>query len=180
MSSPDPAAPTPSTADDVLVLVGPMGAGKTSVGRRVAKALGLRFVDTDKVIAAAHGTIPEIFATHGEAQFRAWEAEAVAEAITRGGVVSLGGGAVVTPATRDLLRTVPVAHLTVSTEAVAARIADTTRPLLAGDDPVAAWSRIADARRGWYDEVADETFDTSRTPMQRVAEQVVNWMRGRE
>ena len=165
---------------ELLVLVGPMGAGKTSIGRRVAKSTGLRFVDTDKVIARAHGPIPEIFAEHGETQFRAWEREAVAEAISTGGVISLGGGAVLDPETRALLKSVPVVLLTVSPEAVSARIAGDGRPLLHGDeDPVQRWTRIFAERRALYEDVADAHFDTSRVPMSRVAEQVVTWMRGR-
>lgn len=164
----------------VLVLVGPMGAGKTSVGRRVARELGVPFIDTDKVIVREHGPIPEIFAEHGEDQFRRWEHAAVVESIASGGVISLGGGAVVTPDTRAILHSVPVALLTVTPEAVAERIADTSRPLLAGDDPVERWTNIYQARRALYEEVADQTFDTSRTPMQKVAANVVAWMRGRE
>ena len=167
-------------APELLVLVGPMGAGKTSVGRRVAKATGLRFVDTDKVIAREHGPIPEIFAEHGETQFRVWERAVVAEAVASGGVISLGGGAVLDADTRSLLQTAPVVLLTVSAEAVAARIAGDARPLLRGEeDPVQRWSRIFAERRALYEEVADAHFDTSRVPMSRVAEQVVEWMRGR-
>ncbi len=67
-----------SEADPLtLVLVGPMAAGKTSVGRRVARRLGVAFVDTDKRIVAAHGPIPAIFAEHGEAHFRDLERAAV-------------------------------------------------------------------------------------------------------
>jgi shikimate kinase len=162
------------------VLAGPMGAGKTSIGRRVAKATGLRFVDTDRSIVRAHGPIPEIFAEHGEAQFRAWEREKVAEAVGGGGVISLGGGAVVTDQTRELPRTVPVVLLTVTPEAVAARITGSARPLLAGEeDPIARWTRIFAERRPLYEEIADVTFDTSRVPMSRVAEQIAEWMRGR-
>jgi len=78
-----------------LVLVGPMGAGKTSIGRRVSKALGIDFIDTDAAVRREHGPIEQIFQTHGEAAFRAWERAAVREALGRGDVVvSLGGGAV--------------------------------------------------------------------------------------
>lgn len=172
-------AESASPVSDVLVLVGPMAAGKTSVGKRVAKALGWAFSDTDKLVAAEHGPIPEIFAQHGESQFRQWEHEAVVDAISRGGVVSLGGGAVTHEATRALLATVNVVLLTVDATAVAARIAGAGRPLLAGeDDPVEAWQKIFDERRKWYEQVADVVFDTSRTPMGRVAEKVADWMRG--
>ncbi len=159
-----------------LVLVGPMGAGKTSVGRRVAKLLGVGFIDTDRRIAAEHGPIPEIFADRGEAGFRRIEHDAVAAAVAAGGVISLGGGAVTTEQTRALLVQHPVVFLTVSPEAVAHRITGSARPLLAGeDDPLRRWSEIYGQRRGWYEEVADATFDTSRRPMQRIAEEIAAW-----
>ncbi|ALX66983.1 shikimate kinase [Microbacterium sp. XT11] len=160
-----------------LVLVGPMAAGKTSVGRRVARALGVPFIDTDKRVSAAHGPIPEIFAQSGEAHFRDLERAAVAEALSEGGVVSLGGGAVTDSGTRALLARHPVVLLTVSKEAVAHRLAGGGRPLLEGDDPVERWARIYDERRRWYLEVADVTFDTSRRPMQRIADDIAAWRR---
>ncbi|MFX5684625.1 shikimate kinase, partial [Acinetobacter baumannii] len=84
-----------------LVLIGPMGAGKTSVGRRVARALGEPFSDTDKIVVRDHGPIPDLFRAHGEAHCRSRERDAVAEALERGGVVALGGGAVLDPVTRE-------------------------------------------------------------------------------
>lgn len=170
-----------SEADPLtLVLVGPMAAGKTSVGRRVARRLGVPFVDTDKRVVSAHGPIPEIFAEFGESRFRQLEREAVAAALTEGGVISLGGGAVTDPGTRALLGAHPVVFLTVAPEAVAHRIGGGGRPLLAGDDPVSAWTRIFDERRAWYEEVASVTIDTSRRPMQRIAEEIAAWRRGLE
>lgn len=160
-----------------LVLVGPMAAGKTSVGRRVARRLHLPFVDTDKRIAAEHGPIPALFAEHGEQYFRAVEREAVAAALGEGGVLSLGGGAVTDEGTRSLLHEQHVVFLTVSPDAVADRIAGGGRPLLAGDDPVARWVQIFEERRGWYEDVASVTFDTSRRPMQRIADEIVAWRR---
>lgn len=169
MSSPDPLT---------LVLVGPMGAGKTSVGRRVAKRLGVGFIDTDKRIVAEHGPIPEIFAAHGEDAFRAIERAAVAAALDEGGVVSLGGGAVTTDQTRALLLRHPVVFLTVTPEAVSHRIGGSSRPLLAGEtDPLTRWREIYAQRRGWYEEVADVTFDTSHRPMHRIAEEIATWRR---
>lgn len=160
-----------------LVLVGPMAAGKTSVGRRVARRLEVPFIDTDKRVVAEHGPIPAIFAEYGEARFRELERAAVAAALVEGGVISVGGGAVTDAGTRDLLRSRPVVFLTVTPEAVADRITGGTRPLLAGEDPVGTWTRIFDERRAWYDEVATTTFDTSRRPMQRVADDIVSWRR---
>ena len=167
-----------SAADPLtLVLVGPMAAGKTSVGRRVARRLGVPFVDTDKRIVAEHGTIPALFAEHGEAHFRDIERVAVADAIAEGGVISLGGGAVTDAATRELLKQHSVVFLTVSADAVAERLRGSNRPLLAGEDPLDRWKRIFEERRAWYTEVASTTFDTSRRPMQRIADEIVAWKR---
>ena len=160
-----------------LVLVGPMAAGKTSVGRRVARKLGVPFVDTDKRVVAVHGPIPLIFEEHGESHFRALERAEVAEALRAGGVITLGGGAVTDPATRRLLLDHPVVFLTVTPAAVADRIQSGGRPLLAGDDPVGRWTQIFEERRDWYDEVASVTFDTSRRPMQRIADDIAAWRR---
>ncbi len=160
-----------------LVLVGPMAAGKTSIGRRVARSLGVPFIDTDKRIVAEHGPIPTLFAEHGEDRFRELEHDAVAAALREGGVVSLGGGAVTRRGTRELLRAHHVVFLTVSPAAVADRILGGGRPLLDADDPVARWTEIFEERRAWYDEVAGVTFDTSRRPMQRIAEDIVAWRR---
>ncbi len=168
-----------SAADQLsLVLVGPMAAGKTSVGRRVARTLDVPFIDTDKRVVAAHGPISAIFEEHGEAHFRALERAEVAEALQLGGgVISLGGGAVTDLATRTLLRDQPVVFLTVTPAAVADRIQSGGRPLLAGADPVGRWTKIFEERRDWYDEVATVTFDTSRRPMQRIADDIVAWRR---
>lgn len=88
-----------------IVLTGFMGAGKSTIGARLAKALGWDFVDVDKIIEAREGkSIAEIFAEQGEPAFRTMEAEAIREQLGREGLVlSLGGGAIETQATRDLL-----------------------------------------------------------------------------
>jgi len=163
-----------------LVLVGPMGAGKTSIGRRVAKALGEPFVDTDAAIQREHGPIPEIFREHGEPRFREIERETVAAALAAPGVVSLGGGAVLDPHTRADLERVPVALLTVSPQVVAHRIgAGAGRPLLDGEDPVARWTRILHERTPLYEQVADVEFDTSRGPLSEVVTAIVSWVQAR-
>ena len=169
-------SPERSDTSLTLVLVGPMAAGKTSVGRRVARLLEVLFIDTDKRIAAEHGPIPQIFAEHGEPYFRALEREAVAAAVAEGGVVSLGGGAVTDAGTRTLLAQHPVLFLTVSAESVARRIAGAGRPLLSGEaDPVERWRTIFAERRSWYEEVADLTVDTSHRPMRMLAEEIAAW-----
>lgn len=158
----------------LAVFIGPMGAGKTRVGKRVARALEVPFVDTDKVIVAAHGPIADIFDTHGEPHFRALERDAVREALRGTGVVSLGGGAVLDESTRELLAQLPVVYLKISADAVASRLGDGRRPLARGG--VGDWQRIYDARRGVYEGLARVTFDTSRLPIDRIAQDVVTWI----
>lgn len=163
-----------------LVLIGPMGAGKTSVGKRVARALELPFFDTDAAVARAHGPIDQLFVAHGEPYFRAREREAVIEGLATGGVVSLGGGAVLDAATRDDLAAARVVLLTVAPRVVAHRVRGTDRPLLQGDDAAARWSEIYERRRPIYEQLADATFDTSNGPLQSVVDDIVAWTRGTE
>ena len=162
----------------LAVFIGPMGAGKTRIGKRVARALEVGFTDTDKVIVAAHGPIADIFDAHGEPHFRALERDVVREALTGGGVVSLGGGAVLDAGTRSALERLPVVYLRVDADAVAARLGDGKRPLVRGgiDD----WQRIYDARRAIYEALASATFDTSRLPRDRIAQDVVDWIRSND
>ena len=151
----------------VVVLIGPMGAGKTRIGRSVAKQLDVGFLDTDKMVVAEHGPIADIFDSAGEAAFRELEREA--------GVVSLGGGAVLDADTAADLEERRVVLLTVSAEAVAARLASGSRPLVRGG--IADWQRITDARMPLYTRLAGVTFDTSRIPTSRIAEEVARWLR---
>lgn len=162
-----------------IVLIGPMGAGKTSVGKRVAKRLGRSFTDTDAAIVRQHGPIADIFATHGESHFRVLERDAVAAALETGGVVSLGGGAVLDETTRQRLQAHRVALLTVAPRVVARRLGEAaTRPLLtAGDEtPIARWERIYAERRPVYEAVADATFDTSSGPLENIVTAIAEWV----
>ena len=167
---------TDSPAAPPVVIIGPMGAGKSSVGKRVARALGVPFTDTDRVVVRTHGPIPAIFVERGEAAFRALEAEAVRQALATGGVVAVGGGAVTHPDTRAALVGARIVLLTVSPEAVADRIAGSDRPLLAAGG-LEAWQTIADQRASTYADLAHVVVDTSRRPMTRVAEEVAAWVR---
>lgn len=159
----------------VVVLVGPMGAGKTRVGKRVARLLDVGFTDTDKAIVAEHGPIADVFAEHGEPYFRGLERAAVSQALDTDGVVSLGGGAVLDPATLAELRDQQVVFLTVTARAVEGRLGDGKRPLIR--DGVSDWQRIFDERRGLYQEVADLEVDTSHRPYDSIAEEVAEWVR---
>ncbi len=156
-----------------------MGAGKSTVGKRVAKALDVPFTDTDRVIVREHGPIPGIFEGRGEPAFRELEADAVRDAVTSGGVVAVGGGAVTHAATRDALAGSRIVLLTVSPEAVADRIVGSDRPLLAHGG-IDAWQTIMDARAATYAELAHIVFDTSRRPMSHVVADVVAWVRALE
>ncbi len=170
------ATPGPDGAPGpAVVLIGPMGAGKTSVGRRVARALGTTFTDTDKLVVRDHGPIRDLFLAHGEPHFRALEREAVVEALGRGGVVALGGGAVLDPLTRERLTAHRVVLLTVSPHVVASRIHGDERPLLGGEDPAERWLRIFEERRPIYESTAHIAFDTSSGPLSRVVDDIVAW-----
>jgi shikimate kinase / 3-dehydroquinate synthase len=116
--------------DKHVVLVGFMGAGKSTRGWDVARLLGRPFVDVDETIAAAHGPIPELFATQGEAAFRALEAQFVKQALaqSRPSVIAVGGGAVETPDLLDDDRAV-VVHLQIDVETAWERARRSSRPL---------------------------------------------------
>ncbi len=160
-----------------MVFVGPMAAGKTSLGRRVAKDLGVPFVDTDVVFVRAHGPITEFFQTHGEEEFRRIEAEIIARELAEPGtrIVALGGGAVLSAATRALLHSHPVVLL-MTTQAAVLRTANLDRRPLLRDDPE-SWGRILEARRPLYNEVANVTFRTDRATKDQLSRKIVQWVR---
>ncbi|GAA1695075.1 shikimate kinase [Microcella alkalica] len=160
-----------------VVLIGPPAAGKSRVGRRVARILDLPVIDTDKVVAAEHGPIPEIFAFHGEPHFRALERAAVADALRHRAVVSLGGGAVLDPETQQQLAGMPVVLLTASADAVAERLEKGARPLSASVD---AWVALVAQRRPVYERLAAAVWDTSARPIDRIAAEIAEWATDRE
>lgn len=159
----------------VVVLVGPPGSGKTTVGGLVAGRLGVGFRDTDVDVTVTAGKpIPEIFFDDGEAAFRALERAAVATALAEHtGVLALGGGAVLAPETRALLAGHRVVHLAVGLADAAARVGlGRDRPLLAVN-PRAQLRAMLAQRRPVYESVATVTVPTDgRTPAE-VAEQVL-------
>ena len=171
---------SPESRARSLVFVGPMGAGKTSIGKRAARRLGRSFVDTDKAIAAEHGPIPAIFQQHGEAHFRRLERAAVQQAIGSGAVVALGGGAVLDAATRADLAAHDVVLLTVDARTVRARIRGGGRPLLEGEDALQRWKSIVAERMPLYKEAAAWVSAPSRAHLQDVVHAVVRWAEGRD
>lgn len=149
-----------------LILVGPMGAGKSSIGKRVADRLGLRFVDVDREIEDMTGaTIPTIFECEGEAGFRQRERQALQAVLqTDGQVLATGGGAVLDPDNRALLRARGfVVYLHVDVPEQLQRLArDRGRPLLQRPDRAQVLHDMAQRRTPLYAEVADLRFDTGR------------------
>lgn len=158
-----------------VVLVGPPGAGKSTVARALATRLGCGVRDTDDdVEAAARATISDIFVLEGEERFRELERSAVRVALhEHDGVLALGGGAVLDPGTRRALAGHPVVYLAVSIAGAAPRVGfNRDRPLLLGN-PRAQWLRLMDARRGFYEEVATITVDTDDRRIEEIVEEIV-------
>ena len=147
-----------------LVLVGPMGAGKTSIGKRLADRFGLAFRDSDREVEAHTGVpVATIFECEGEPGFRERERATLATLLAgTGRVVATGGGAVLDAGTRDLIRLHGfVVYLHVGLAEQRERLArDRTRPLIAGGDRDAVLHRLATERGPLYAEVADLRFDT--------------------
>ena len=157
----------------MLVFIGPSGAGKTRVGKRVARLLDVPFTDTDSLIVQQHGPISEIFREHGEAHFRVLERLAVQEGLAGEGVVSLGGGAVLDPETQADLGAHRVILLTITPEAVEHRLMGGDRPLVSGG--VEDWIALNAPRWQIYERLADLTIDTSDRANDDVAEEVAAW-----
>ncbi|WP_037914537.1 shikimate kinase [Actinacidiphila yeochonensis] len=158
-----------------VVLVGPPGAGKSTVGRLLADRLGVAYRDTDADIEAAAGkAIPDIFVDDGEPHFRSLERAAVAAALHgHEGVLSLGGGAVMDDGTRALLRGRAVVFLDVSLHDAVHRVGlDAPRPLLAVN-PRQRWRELMEQRRPLYTEVARAVVATEGRDPQAVADAVL-------
>ncbi|MEW2070648.1 shikimate kinase [Streptomyces sp. NPDC007346] len=167
------AAPVPATAPAV-VLVGPPGAGKTTVGQALAARLGLPFRDTDTEVERRAGrSVAEIFAARGEAGFRSLEREAVRESLAGfRGVLALGGGAVADASTRARLAGHAVVRLTVTAETATERIGSGAgRPLLA-DAAGARWQALVAAREPWYERVSRASV-AADGPLAEVADAVL-------
>jgi shikimate kinase len=160
----------------VLVVVGPPGAGKTTVGRVLARRLGVPFTDVDELLVERGGkSIAAMFTEDGEDAFRALERVVVAEALeATDGVLALGGGSVLAASTRARLRGHRVVLLWVGLADGLRRTGmSTARPLLAGVNPRATFKALLDARAPLYREVATVEVDTSRRSANQVARAVL-------
>ncbi|MFE6649093.1 shikimate kinase [Nocardioides sp. NPDC057772] len=159
----------------VAVLIGPMGAGKSTVGALLASRLGVALRDTDEDIAAAAGkSVQDIFVDEGEAHFRAVEAEAVAAALAEhDGVVSLGGGAVLADQTRTLLEEHTVVYLRVGVADAVKRVGlGSGRPLLLGNVR-GRIKALLEERAPIYESVATLVVDTDGRSADDVATELV-------
>ena len=147
------------------VLIGLPGSGKSTIGRRLAKAVGCALLDTDAVIEERTGrTIADIFATDGEPGFRRIEEEVIREALaTHDGILSLGGGAVTTAGVREALSGHTVVYLEISAaEGVRRTSGSTVRPLLAGPDRAEKYRELMNDRIPLYRRVATIRVNTNR------------------
>ncbi|WP_328892892.1 3-dehydroquinate synthase [Streptomyces sp. NBC_00236] len=165
-----------SASGPLIVLVGPMGVGKSTVGELLAARLGTGYRDTDAdVVRAAGKPISEIFYDEGEEHFRALERQAVRAAVAEhGGVLSLGGGAVLDETTRALLADHAVVYLSMDVDEAVKRVGlNTARPLLAVN-PRRQWRELMEARRHLYTEVARAVVATDERTPEEVAQAILD------
>jgi shikimate kinase len=147
------------------VLMGMPGSGKSTIGRRLAKTMGLTLLDTDtKIVETTGRTIPDIFTVDGEKEFRRIEEEVVRAALAEhDGIVSLGGGAITSPGVRDALAGHTVIFLEISAaEGIRRTTSGTVRPLLAGPDPARKYRDLMAERVPLYRRVATMRVNTNR------------------
>jgi len=165
-----------------IVLVGMMGAGKSTIGRRLGARLRLPFLDADIEIETAAGmSIPDIFETHGEPHFRDGEARVIARLLDSGpAVIATGGGAFMREETRNRIRDKAVSiWLKADADTIMKRVkrrAD--RPLLKTEDPAATVGRLLEAREPVYQN-ADVTIASRDVPHDRIVEECIDALRAR-
>ena len=142
-----------------VVLIGPMGVGKTTIGKKLAKRLELEFVDTDALIVQEHGEIPAIFETQGESVFRGFEEKALRDAMSKVRVIATGGGAVLSGNNQRILEKAIVIYLSTSGLHMKSRLENGNRPLL--KNGISDWREIYESRKPLYERLATFEIDTS-------------------
>ncbi len=155
---------------ETLILIGPMGSGKTTLGKKLARELEVPFSDTDKLVAKEHGAIVDIFDKFGEAHFRTLETSALIKALAVGGVIATGGGIVLSEENRRLLRGYRTVFLDTSSEYVLGKLNLSKRPLLK-DNPQ-RWEEIYNDRKALYQECATATVFTGGKPIKALISQL--------
>jgi len=166
----------------VAVLVGAPGAGKSTVGKRLATALGVPFADSDLEIEHEAGmSVSDIFVTQGEPAFREMEEAVIAKALAEHeGVLALGGGAIMNAQTRDRLKGLPVIWLDVDLGQAAKRVGmNQARPLLLGDIR-ANMNRLMKERTPIYQEVSTIVVNTSGLKVREVVDEIIKQINAEE
>jgi len=164
------------------VLIGLMGSGKSSIGRRLAAHLHLPLIDLDDAIVAKTGlTIPEIFAQWGETEFRKMESKALRKAMAKRAVIATGGGVVLSEKNRALLKgKTPVVWLKASPEFLADRIhGDANRPLIASGNTLNKLRELAEIRNPLYKECADFCLPRDMMKKRQAVQAIVNYLSNR-
>ena len=162
------------------VLIGLMGSGKSSIGRRLSKRLKMPLVDLDEVVVHnADMSIPDIFARHGEKHFRDLESAALADKLERRVIIASGGGVVLREANRQLLKAhPPVIWLKAAPEFLAKRIAgDTNRPLITNQDALEKLTALAEERYPLYAECADLVIERCEMSKKEITDLIIKFLK---
>ena len=153
-----------------IVLIGPMGVGKSTIGKKLAKRLELPFLDTDLMIVKEHGPIPEIFKIEGEPAFRGYEETALASALRTQQVIATGGGAVLSGKNQRAIESAIVVYLSTNGLHMKSRLSNGNRPLL--ENGISDWKRIYDERKPLYERLCDFEIDCSAASLSRTITEI--------
>lgn len=153
-----------------IVLIGPMGVGKTTIGKKLAKRLELPFTDTDQSLIGKYGPIRDIFDKHGESYFRKLEEQEVADSLKDTAVISTGGGAILSTETQNRLAKAIVIYLETDGRHISSRLSKGNRPLLRNG--FEDWKRIYAERKPIYEKLADITITTSNRGLRATLDEI--------
>jgi shikimate kinase len=156
--------------DRPVVLIGPMGVGKTTVGKKLAKRLDVSFIDTDALVVKEHGPIDEIFKDSGEEAFRGYEAVALEQALSQIQVVATGGGAVLRGENQRALERGIVIYLSTNGQHMSSRLSKGNRPLL--KNGLSDWREIYETRKPLYERLSSFEVDVSSGPLSTIIDEI--------